>query len=157
MARQVFVFSAKLVGLKGVRRMIAVRSDQDLIDLHHALREAFGWEEDHLFAIWPSGEFWPREGIEYVHPFALEFDPFAGWDLPVAGPRRTSAEVRLDRLGLTKGQRIAYLFDFGDEWRVLLTLRQITADDGGCYPRLLESVGDAPPQYPGYEDEENAA
>jgi hypothetical protein len=64
---------------------------------------------------------------------------------------------RLDDLGLTKGQRIAYLFDFGDEWRVRLTLRRITPADGISYPRLLESVGESPPQYPDYEDEEDAA
>ena len=39
------------------------------------------------------------------------------------------------------------MFDFHREWRVRLTLRKIAADDGGHYPRVLESVGDAPPQY----------
>jgi hypothetical protein len=87
---------------------------------------------------------------EYTHPFALESDPFAG-------PARKSAERRLDRLRLTKGQQIAYLFDFGDAWRVRLTLRAITAADAGDYPRLLDAVGDAPPQYPDYGDEEDAA
>ncbi len=76
--------------------------------------------------------------------------------MPIAKPGRKSAERRLDRLRLVKGQRIAYFFDFGDEWRVRLTLRQIIADDGGTSPRLLESVGEAPPQYPDY-DEEDAA
>jgi Plasmid pRiA4b ORF-3-like protein len=50
------------------------------------------------------------------------------------------------------GQHIAYVFDFQEEWRVRLTLREITARDGGHHPRVLESVGDAPPQY--LEDEE---
>lgn len=157
MAKQVFVFSAQLVGLNGVRRTIAVRNDQTLVDLHGALQAAFDWDDDHLYSFWLSGKFWERDGTEHTHPVALELDPFAGWDLPIAKPERKSAQRRLDRLRLTRGQRIAYLFDFGDEWRVLLTLRQITADDGGPYPRLLESVGDAPPQYPDYEDEEDAA
>jgi hypothetical protein len=153
MARQAFVFSARLDGWKGVRRTIAVRSDQTLAVLHDALRVAFGWDDDHLYAFWLSGKFWARDGTEYVHPFALEDNPFAGWDLPMETPSRESAEQRLDRLGLTKGQRIAYVFDFGDEWRVRLTLRGIAADDGGAYPRILESVGDAPPQYPDYEED----
>ncbi|MGA2929545.1 MAG: hypothetical protein ABSG43_26855, partial [Solirubrobacteraceae bacterium] len=41
------------------------------------------------------------------------------------------------------------LFDFGDEWRVLLTLKTTRADDGRRYPLVLAAVGDAPPQYPG--------
>jgi hypothetical protein len=157
MAKQVYVFSAQLDGWKGVRRTIAIRSDQTLVDIHGALRAAFGWDDDHLYSFWLSGKFWARDDSEYTDPFALESDPFAGWDVPIAKQGRHSAEERLDRLGLTKGQRIAYLFDFGDEWRVRLTLRQITADDLESYPRLLESVGDAPPQYPDCDDEQDAA
>ena len=153
MARQAFVFSARLGGWKGVRRTIAVRSDQTLQVLHDALRVAFDWDDDHLYAFWLSGKFWARDDTEYVHPSALEFNPLAGWDLPMETPSRESAEQPLDRLGLTKGQRIAYVFDFGDEWRVRLTLREIVADNGGAYPRILESVGDAPPQYPDYEED----
>jgi len=153
MAKQAFVFSARLDGWKGVRRTIAVRADQTLAVLHDALRIAFDWDDDHLYAFWLGGKFWARDGTEYVHPFALESDPFAGWDVPMQTASRKSAERRLDRLGLIKGQRIAYVFDFGDEWRVRLTLRELVADDGGGYPRILESVGDAPPQYPDYEED----
>jgi len=155
MTKHVYVFSAELVGHRGVRRTIAVRSDQTLIDLHDSLQSAFSWEDDHLYSFWLSGEFWARDGTEYTHPFALESDPFAGWDLPIAKPGRKSAARSLDRLSLRKGQRIAYLFDFGDEWRVRLTVREISADDGRLYPRLLKTVGDAPPQYPENGDEED--
>lgn len=157
MAKQMFVFNARLDGWQGVRRTIAVRADQTLADLHAALQAAFDWDDDHLYAFWLRGKFWARDDSEYVHPFALEADPFAGWDLSIARSNRKSAERRLDRLRLTKGQRIAYVFDFGDEWRVRLTLRKITADDGGPYPRILEAVGDAPPQYPDYDEQVDAA
>ena len=53
----------------------------------------------------------------------------------------------------SSGQKIAYLFDFGDEWRVELTVARVDADDGGAYPRLLESIGEAPPQYPDLEED----
>ena len=157
MTKQVYVFGTQLDGRRDVRRTIAVRSGQTLVDLHYALQAAFDWDDAHLYSFWLGGKFWARDGTEYTHPFAIENDPFAGWDLPISKPGRKSGEQRLDRLELTKGQRIAYLFDFGDEWRVHLTLRQITADDGGKYPRLLESVGEAPPQYPEEADEEDAA
>jgi Plasmid pRiA4b ORF-3-like protein len=157
MAQQAHVFIAKLDGWPGVRRSIAVRADQTLADLHNALQAGFDWDDDHLYVFWLDGKFWSRNGAQYVHPFALEADPFAGWDLPIAKPRRKSAAVRLSRLRLTTGQRIAYLFDFGDEWRVRLTLRQIVAADGEPYPRILESVGEAPPQYPDYGADEEAA
>ena len=147
MARQVFVFRAKLNGWRGVRRTIAIRCDHTLADLHFALQRAFGWDDEHLYAFWLGGKFWARGESEYVHPLALEAYPLAQSDLPRAKPRRKSAERRLDRLRLSRGQRIAYVFDYRDQWRVRLTLREIEADDGGHYPRVVEAVGEAPPQY----------
>lgn len=46
-------------------------------------------------------------------------------------------------------QKVAHVFDFdfGDEWRVLLTVKERVEDDGGAYPRVLERHGEAPPQY----------
>jgi len=155
MANQVYVLRADLVGFRGIHRTIAVRSDQTLVDVHYALQAAFDWDDDHLYSYWLDGEFWSRGGREYTHPFHASqpnpLGPFA------RGPAPGSAEIHLSRLKLKKGQRIAYLFDFGDEWRVRLSVRQIVADDGQPYPRRLESVGDAPPQYPDYEDVEEVA
>jgi len=154
-SKHVYVLKADLVGFRGVNRTIAVRSDQTLVDVHYALQDAFGWDDDHLYSFWLDGKFWSPAGDEYTHPWhAAEPNPF---DLFAIGPSPQSAEIRIDALDLANGQRIAYLFDFGDEWRVRLTLREIVADGGGPYPRLLASVGDAPPQYPDYEDLEDVA
>jgi len=53
---------------------------------------------------------------------------------------------------LLRGAKLAYVFDLGDEWRVLLTLKTIRADDRRRYPLVLAAAGDAPPQYPGEAD-----
>jgi hypothetical protein len=147
MARQVYVFRAKLKGWHGVRRTIAIRREATLVDLHRALQTAFDWDNQHPFAFWLSGKFWAQDGVEYVHPLALKSEPFSRGHPAIAGPRRRSAGRSIDRLGLIEGQRIAYVFDFQHEWRVRLTLRKIAADDGGRYPRVLESVGERPAQY----------
>jgi hypothetical protein len=141
---QVFVFRAKLVGVKGVRRRIAVRGDQTLADLHLALQDAFEWANDHLYAFWLDGAYWSRRGVEFTEPrHARE----------LGDPDTRSARVRLGDIGLEPGQKIAYVFDFGDEWRVEITFARVDADDGGAYPRLLESTGEAPPQYPALEED----
>jgi len=36
---------------------------------------------------------------------------------------------------LLRGAKLAYVFDFGDEWRVLLCLKTIRVDDGRQPPR----------------------
>ena len=150
MAKQVYVFRAKLKGWHGVRRTIAIRCEETLIDLHDALQAAFDWDSQHPFAFWLSGKFWARGGVEYVHPLALKSRPFSRGHAAIAGPRRRSAGRPMERLGLIEGQRIAYVFDFQSEWRVRLILREIAADDGGIYPRVLQSVGESPPQYIDY-------
>jgi hypothetical protein len=137
MTHQTYVFNAELVGFQGVRRTITVRDDLTLVDLHYALQSAFGWDDDHLYSFWLDGSFWTSEDDQYMHPYhAASFDP----------PGR-SACARLHELGLAESQRIAYVFDFGREWRVQLTLREIRAADGHAVARCIERVGTAPPQY----------
>ena len=137
MATQAYVFRAALVGFRGVSRTVAVRGDQTLVDLHGILQEAFEWDDDHLYSFWLTGEFWGHEG-EYTAPFEADGTP--------------AADVALDRLELEVGRKIAYVFDFGDEWRVQLTLGEIVPAEEGSYPCILASTGTAPPQY-GLEDE----
>lgn len=148
-AKVAYVFKAQLVGWPGVTRKIAIRGDQTLFDLHEALRDGFGWWEDHLFAFWLSGKFWGDRASEYEHPFALE-SPLSDF---APGPKPKSAAVRIDKLKLKRRQPIAYVFDFGDEWRVKLTLVEVVPADGEHYPAIIESLGEAPPQYPDFEEE----
>lgn len=137
---QAVLITAKLVDAPEVWRRIAVREDQTLVDVHEALQTAFGWENDHLYAFWLSGEFWDGPDTEYTAPFEPE-------------PGVKTADIALSELPLADGQSIAYLFDFGDEWRVLLTIGSFDAADGGSYPRLVAREREAPPQYPDFEDE----
>lgn len=154
MPRQELTFETDLVGVPGVRRTIAVLATQTLDDLHHAIRSAHDWDDEHLYSFWLKGRYWERDGSEYTHPFHAAtpspLGPFA------SGPPPRSAAVRLDRLRLKLGQRIAYVFDFGDEWRVDLRLLGIAAAQDGAYPRIVASTGEAPPQYPDWDEEEVA-
>lgn len=56
----------------------------------------------------------------------------------------------LEDLGLKPKQDFMYLFDYGDEWRFKVRVHAINegADPETEYPRLVESVGEAPAQYP---------
>jgi hypothetical protein len=137
MPQQTYVFRAELVGFQGVRRTVTVHDDMTLVDLHYALQSAFGWDDDHLYSFWLNGDFWGAEAGHYMHP----------WHAASIEPRGKSACARLDELDLREGQAIAYVFDFGDEWRVSLTLREKRPVDGRAVARCIERVGAAPPQY----------
>lgn len=55
----------------------------------------------------------------------------------------------LEELNLEPGQEFMYLFDYGDEWRFKVRVHAINPDaPEGDYPRIVESVGKAPDQYP---------
>jgi pRiA4b ORF-3-like protein len=137
-------FDAVLQCFEGVSREIEVREDQTLADLHGGLREAFGWSDDHLYSFWLDGCFWGSPSTEYTAPVEPDEDV-------------ASADIVISELGLKSGAEIAYVFDFGDEWRVSLRLAGRADDDGARYPRVVAAQGDAPPQYPDPDEDEMRA
>jgi hypothetical protein len=136
--RSVFVFEAELLNLSGVSAKVAVAAHEHLTALHDAIQQAFNWEDDHLYSFWLDGEFWGDDRTEFVRPGTPDTDS-------------RTADVPVGELSPKIGARIAYVFDYGDEWRVMLTLRERV--DGGNGPRVAERRGTAPPQYPPLEDE----
>jgi Plasmid pRiA4b ORF-3-like protein len=139
-----YVFEAQLDDHPEVSRRLAVRGDQTLEDLHEELRRAFEWWDDHLYSFWFDGEFWGDRESEFTSPIE-----------PANGVK--TADVELDRLGLEPGREIAYVFDFGDEWRVRLRLDEIRPAGDESYPAILERRGKAPPQYSIPDDQELGA
>jgi len=140
MASDAYVFDARLVDHRGVGARLALAPNDTLDSLHGLLREAFGWDDPHLYSFFLDGEFWADPASEYTSPDEIE-----------EGQR--SAVVALEELGLEPGQEIAYVFDFGDQWRVLLTVADLASVDEAL-PCIVERRGDPPPQYPDYDGEE---
>jgi hypothetical protein len=130
----VYRFKVSLTDQKGVWRTIDVRSDQTLEDLHYAIQDAFGWDDEHMYAFFLSGKAWDASTV-YIRPEGRR-------------PGEHSARVRLDRLGLRLHKRFLYLFDFGDEWRHEIRVEKVgLPPDGGEYPRIVDEHGQAPTQY----------
>jgi len=140
----VLVPFSPLTGKPGspVIRTIAIREDQTLDQLHEALRIAFGWGDPHLYSFWISGKFWDDTG-EYTSPV----------DKDEALEPKDTADVPIGKLGLRKGRSIAYVFDFGDEWRVLLKVVDRWEAGDESYPMLGKAGGEPPPQYTESDEE----
>ena len=123
---------------KQVWRKIKFSSNHTLLTLHHAIQEAFQFDSDHLYSFFMDGIPWSDE--KFSSPFEDE------------GPH--ADEVRIGELGLTTGQTFLYLFDYGDEWRFHVTLEEIRQDEKPPKePRIVESKGRSPEQYPDGEEE----
>lgn len=138
----VYVFRATLASglfyrFKNLWRTIAIPGQDTLEELSRAILRAYGFDNDHLHAFTYPSRFGSRERV--MHPYMEE--------------GTATDEVRVRDLPLQVGHTMEYLFDFGDSWRFDCTLERIDPPDPQLRaPQLLESHGEAPPQYPGYEE-----
>ncbi|HUY78411.1 MAG TPA: plasmid pRiA4b ORF-3 family protein [Ktedonobacterales bacterium] len=125
-------------------RRIELRGDQTLHDLHLAIQDAFGWDDDHLYAFFMTGKAWDQRDA-YYSPFDQDEELIA-------------SAVRIDELGLRARRTFMYLFDFGDELRHTVKVESVQRDGvqaDVAYPRTIERHGDNVPQYP-YAEEDDA-
>lgn len=85
-----------------------------LEQLHHVLQRAFGWQDSHLYRFAVGDSPWDGE------LFLCDFDVAeADFDSPPGTPMRT---VRLGSVFEQVGDRLLYLYDYGDHWQLTLTL-----------------------------------
>ena len=128
-------------------RTIQIRGDQTLEDLHHAIFDAFGRSDEHMYEF-QFGK-WPMDpkASRYVLPSAFEGQDE---DNPPVGRVGTTT---IESLGLEMGRSFGYWFDFGDDWWHHINVEAI--EDKvlkGKFPKVTNRVGKSPPQYPD-EDE----
>ena len=76
------------------------------------------------------------------------------FEIDEMGKDALSARTPIGEVGLKKGSKISYVFDFGDEWR--LALRVVDAWPAGdeSYPMLVGAEGTPLPQYPDLDEDE---
>jgi hypothetical protein len=118
------------ISLSGFRpavwRRVLVPADASLGLLHRVIQVVMGWDGDHLHAF-------IADGMRYSDPsYNLEDDG-------------DEDAVRLTKALPRAGTRMAYVYDFGDNWRHDLVLEAILDhDDSTAYPICVSGRGDAP-------------
>ncbi len=154
-ASSVFVFKVALKRRKGVWRRIAIRGDQTLDDLHAAIFAAFDRFDEHLYSFYffrrgTKGRDRLRDALEFAHPVCLKDQGPFGSEPGL----KNAAKTRIDSLKLSKGKEFEYLFDFGDSWWHVVTTESTTGEpDEQRFPRVIESKGKSPAQYPDNDED----
>ncbi|OLT24602.1 hypothetical protein BJF83_06345 [Nocardiopsis sp. CNR-923] len=120
-----------------VWRRLELDSDLFLNEVHAILQAAFGWENYHLHGFASGGSYYSRDAELYLCPFEAQG----------GRPGVPEEQVRLDEVLAEVGDRLFYLYDFGDDWEHLLTLQAVVPrkEDG---PRAVCAAGSrsAPPE-----------
>ncbi|MFZ5569557.1 MAG: DUF1841 family protein [Thermodesulfobacteriota bacterium] len=127
-------------------RLIEVPENYTFWDLHVAIQDAMGWQDNHLHRFEIHH---PKTGqlLEIGIPGMDETEETtaAGWRYPIS------------ELFSLKHPAAEYLYDFGDDWRHSVVLEEILERrKSQKYPRCLEGQGACPPEdcggIPGFYD-----
>jgi hypothetical protein len=127
-------------------RRLELASDMLLDELHEVLQVAFGWTDSHLHRFGAGPDFYSGDTEYYLSPIDLEEGEVG---IPEHG-------VRLDEVLVDVGDKLLYVYDFGDDWHHTVRLEAVLQRDAAA-PRAACTAGrrPGPPEdcggVPGYE------
>lgn len=123
-------------------RRFLLREGATFLDLHHAIQDACGWENAHLFAF-------RRGDRSAVAGVPTDFD--LGFGPPDPDAAKVGAAEYLRR-----HWTVAYEYDFGDSWEHTVELKAVPTLDERFTRRIVDGARAFPPEdcggLPGYED-----
>lgn len=126
---------------EAVWRRIAIPAKAHLDSLADAILEAF-------------------EFFDFMHLYLFSYRDQRGWEVQachseVEDATVWAAEVAIGDLPLPVGDTMLFWFDFGDNWEFNVRLERITPQTTPPlgFTLMLEAHGEAPEQYPHWEDE----
>jgi hypothetical protein len=133
--------------LPKVYRDIEIDSRKSLYDLAAAIVRAFGFDFDHAF-----GFFSKLTGNIYDSPVRYELFADLDGDSDAGSVKRTKVDQAFPEVG----QKMRFLFDYGDHWEFRVEVIGVGEKVPKTrYPKVLAVVGEAPPQYPDIEEDDN--
>lgn len=124
--------------VRAVTGHIKISGKSTLEELHSAILDAYGFDDDHAHAFFLDNRAW-SDGGYYSRYMEEELN--------------LSCDYTLSRL-LSEKQKFLYIFDFGDEWRFSCHVLRITDEKCGK-SEIIKSVGEAPEQYPDFDEYED--
>ena len=128
-------------------RDIEIDSGKSLYDLAEGIVGAFDFDLDHAFG------FYSKLTSHYFDsPSKYElFADLEGGESDAGSVKRTKVAQAFPDVG----SKMLFLFDYGDQWEFKVEVIGLGEKvPKARYPKVIKSVGPAPPQYPDPDDEE---
>jgi len=153
---QIYQLRVSIIGIAKVYRILEVSENCTFDELHEAIFQSFHRYDPHLYSFFITRKDSKnmREIMaapEITHPQNLE----DAWGFGRKRDRKSAARTKIGQAGLRPGDVIHYWFDFGDDWWHRIRVQSVREDSGKKKQiKLAKSVGESPPQYPEYDDED---
>ena len=126
-----------------IYRDFEIISTKKLDDLAGTIVQCFGFDLDHAFGFYSL-----LKGNVLRSP--VKYELFA--DMGESDARSVKRSRIVDAFPEV-GDKMTFLFDYGDEWRFLVeVIGRGSKEAGVSYPRRIKTVGEAPKQYPDPDD-----
>ena len=120
-------------------RDIEISGSATLYDLAESIVRAFDFDLDHAFGFFSS-----ETGNIFQSPVRYELFADAG-----SGSSQSVKRTKIEQAFPSVAVKMTFLFDYGDEWRFKVEVIGIGKPVAKArYPKVIKTVGDAPPQYP---------
>jgi len=149
-----YQFKVSIMGIPKVYRIIEVSGNSTFDDLHDAIFAAFDRFDPHLYSFFITKADTKSfraitQALEITHPAGM--DDFMGY----GRKKRSTAKTKIDDVNLEEKDVFHYLFDFGDDWWHRIRVESIKESSSRKKSVLIvKSVGQSPPQYPDYDEED---
>jgi hypothetical protein len=141
------IIRAALDGRGSIYRNIEIEAGKSLYRLAEAIALAFDFDFDHAFGFYTGLTPATRRKPPIYELFADMGDADPG----VRGVKKTKIAEAFPAVGHT----MLFLFDYGDEWCFRVRLAKLDKKLAKVrYPRVVESGGEAPQQYPDPDDDD---
>jgi hypothetical protein len=124
-------------------RIIAIDGDKTLFEFAEAILEAFDFDNDHAFGFYDNMKdiYRSQEGYELFTDMG-ESSGFRGVKKP-----KIEAVYELKK-------KLLFFYDYGDSWHFITQCTAIQETAKKEKAKVIKSVGEAPEQYPDWDDED---
>ncbi|MBL4653252.1 MAG: hypothetical protein JKY53_10380 [Flavobacteriales bacterium] len=122
-----------------VFRDIQIKGEQNFIELHKAIQNAFGFDNSQISSFYLSDDNWNKGDEISMMDMAGEQGE---------GTSYSMSDTTIELLAQEEGQKLVYVSDFFLMWCFFVELVKISEPAKGFeYPSIALSVGESPEQY----------
>lgn len=132
---------------KRIIRKIQIAGTKSLYNFAKVITQGFGFQFDHCFGFYDT----LKDEMHCKKAFELFVDID---EEPTRAMAKGVKKVKISQAFKLIGEKLIFLFDYGDGWQFNVELKEVrSAEKINLKPVILESIGEAPLQYPPYEGE----